>query len=147
MTKNPPRQQRRVVTALGAMWVSRGIMTLLTLELPDPGLPHQLVPPLARALAWIVTGVAAVVLAWTRSRRPLTLLMVMPALMAVSFGIDAAMAVIPPNPPGAWEALPQLAWWCCWVALLWALSGVPWPETGMPREPEEATHGPGPAAL
>ena len=141
------RTQTRVIIALGVMWVARGVSTLMTLELPDPGLPHQLVPSAVRTVLWIGTGLLAIVLALTGRRRPMTPLMIMPAMMAISYAIDAAVAIVPPNPPGAWEALPQLAWWCCWVALLWALSGVPWPETGMPREPEEATHGPGPAAL
>lgn len=142
------RAQTRVITALGALWVARGVSTLMTLELPDPGLPHQLVPSVVRTVLWIGTGLLAIVLALTGRRRPMTPLMIMPAMMAISYAIDAAVALTPPNPPGSWDAIPWLVWWCCWVRLLWVLSGVPWPELRLPREPNrevraDESHGAG----
>ncbi|MDK9644789.1 hypothetical protein FAM15346_001855 [Propionibacterium freudenreichii] len=135
--------QTKVVCALGVMWAARGVSTLLTLELPDPGLPHQLVPSVVRTVLWIGTGLLAVLLALTGRRRPMTPLMIMPAMMAISYALDAVVAVVPPNPPGSWDAIPWLVWWCCWVGLLWVLSGVPWPELRMPREPDREVHADG----
>lgn len=131
------RISRALIYPLALMWIARGVLTLMIPEIPDPGLPHQMVAETIRSGLWIATGLVALGFSAWHHNHALPILIIMPAAMAVSYALDALVALTPPNPPGSWAAWPQLAYWAGLVWLLWGLSG--WRIT-RPDDTEDAPH-------
>ena len=117
------RVSRSLVYSLAAMWVARGVLTLLDPEVPDAALPHQLVAATVRSALWIATGLIALGFSAWHHSHALPILIIMPAAMSASFLLDSMASLTPPNPPGSWAAWPQFLYWAALTWLLWGLSG------------------------
>lgn len=87
----------------GAIWCLFGVRSL-TLPPPDqvPSVIHLLIPPMTTGALWIVTGLAAMLLAPFRrgSDWGLLLLIVQPGLRMFSYAYAWIAELIPGPPPG-----------------------------------------------
>lgn len=116
-------RRERLIYPIGVMWIAHGILTVMVPEIPDPGLPHQMVADSILSGLWVGTGLLAILLTAAHLRHAIPALIVMPAGMSASFLLDALASLTSPNPPGQWAAWPQFAYWLALTALLWSISG------------------------
>ena len=125
---------------LGLTWVAMGFHVLFDPEMPRPWLLHTLMGPVASSVLWIVTGLLAASLAaftgrgmpsWA-DRTAVFALTISPVIRLSSYGIDLALAITPPNPPGEWFVVGDFFLWLGLVLALW----------GVARWPDDKTEGP-----
>ena len=121
---------RRKLAALyivGAHQIGWGIATSLDHLIHDPGdaVLHELIPAPWRGGAWLIAGIAVIVLA-RRPVAPWVIAMLMPVQRVISHAWSLTMLLIPGSPPGAIDSIGYITAWAALALLIYVIAG--WPE-------------------
>ena len=130
MMRTSPLAGRRKLAALymiGLHQIGWGIATIFDHLIHDPGdaVLHELIPAPWRGGAWLLAGIAVIVLA-RRPVAPWVIAMLMPVQRVISHAWSLAMLLVPGPPLGAIDSVGYIAAWASLASLIYVIAG--WPE-------------------